>query len=85
MSHLPNPPLALGSAIPISGCAIFPSVSYDTTKLGFKVNWHYPGQIASVSRDRCGLFLCVGDQGNPGERPDVKQRVLGEHSTRAPS
>jgi len=42
------------------------SIDYYVRVLGFKVDWHDPGIIASVSRDRCGIFLCEGDQGNPG-------------------
>ncbi len=46
------------------------SIDYYVKKLGFKLNWGYPdgGQsfFASVSRGRCCLFLCVGDQGHPG-------------------
>jgi len=34
--------------------------------LGFTVDWHEPGVMASVSRGRAGLMLCHGDQGNPG-------------------
>src|SRR5579863_1139147 len=33
--------------------------------LGFKIDFECPGFV-SVSRGRCGLFLCQGDQGNPG-------------------
>ena len=42
------------------------SVDYFTKILGFKVDWLNEGIIASVSRDRCGIFLSEGDQGNPG-------------------
>jgi catechol 2,3-dioxygenase-like lactoylglutathione lyase family enzyme len=42
------------------------SIDYYVNVLGFKVDWEDPGNIASVSRDRCGIFLCEGDQGNPG-------------------
>jgi predicted enzyme related to lactoylglutathione lyase len=42
------------------------SVDYYVKMLGFKVDWDYHGIIASVSRDRCGIFLSQGDQGNPG-------------------
>jgi catechol 2,3-dioxygenase-like lactoylglutathione lyase family enzyme len=41
------------------------SIEYYVNALGFKVNFEYP-DFASVSRDLCGIFLCVGDQGNPG-------------------
>lgn len=42
------------------------SIDYYVRVLGFKLDWYVPGTIASVSRGRCGLFLCEGDQGNPG-------------------
>lgn len=42
------------------------SIDYYVKVLGFKVDWDNPGIIASVSRDRCGIFLSEGDQGNPG-------------------
>jgi catechol 2,3-dioxygenase-like lactoylglutathione lyase family enzyme len=52
---------------PILGVRNLPaSIDYYVSVLGFKVDWHQPGIIASVSRDRCGIFLCEGDQGNPG-------------------
>jgi predicted enzyme related to lactoylglutathione lyase len=41
------------------------SMDYYVEVLGFKVNWQVGG-FASVSRDRCGVFLCQGDQGHPG-------------------
>jgi catechol 2,3-dioxygenase-like lactoylglutathione lyase family enzyme len=41
------------------------SVEYYTHALGFRVSFQYP-DFASVERGRCGLFLCAGDQGNPG-------------------
>lgn len=43
-----------------------PSLDYYVKKLGFKVDWQTPGVIASLSRARCRVFLCEGDQGNPG-------------------
>src|SRR5260370_384864 len=42
------------------------SIEYYVGVLGFKVDWRYEGIIASVSRDRCHIFLCEADQGNPG-------------------
>jgi len=42
------------------------SIDYYVRVLGFKLDWDYQGIIASVSRGRFGLFLCEGDQGNPG-------------------
>jgi catechol 2,3-dioxygenase-like lactoylglutathione lyase family enzyme len=41
------------------------SLEYYVTVLGFKIDWEQTG-IASISRDRCCLFLCQGDQGHPG-------------------
>ncbi len=38
---------------------------YYVNALGFKVHWEYP-YFVSVSRDRCGIFLCEGDQGHLG-------------------
>jgi catechol 2,3-dioxygenase-like lactoylglutathione lyase family enzyme len=42
------------------------SIDYYIRVLGFKLDWENPGLMASVSRGRFGLFLCEGDQGNPG-------------------
>jgi len=42
------------------------SVDYYTRVLGFRVDFHTPGLLASVSRGGCRLFLCEGDQGHPG-------------------
>jgi catechol 2,3-dioxygenase-like lactoylglutathione lyase family enzyme len=42
------------------------SIDYYVKVLGFKVDWHEPGIMASVSRYRCSIMLCEGDQGNPG-------------------
>jgi catechol 2,3-dioxygenase-like lactoylglutathione lyase family enzyme len=42
------------------------SIDYYVKVLGFNVDWHEPGIMASVSRDRCNIMLCEGDQGNPG-------------------
>lgn len=42
------------------------SLAYYTSVLGFKVDWEYGGGFASVSRDRCRLFLCEGGQGHAG-------------------
>ncbi|HEY6765791.1 MAG TPA: glyoxalase superfamily protein, partial [Candidatus Sulfotelmatobacter sp.] len=41
------------------------SRNYYVNALGFKVNFETE-DFVSVSRGRCALFLCEGDQGNPG-------------------
>lgn len=46
------------------------SIEYYVQKLGFRVNWGFPDErtsfFASISRDKCCLFLSEGDQGHPG-------------------
>jgi predicted enzyme related to lactoylglutathione lyase len=43
------------------------SIEYYVKVLGFKVDWGDPEKFfASVSRDRCHIFLSEGDQGNAG-------------------
>jgi predicted enzyme related to lactoylglutathione lyase len=42
------------------------SIDYYVRVLGFKIEWEFTGLIACVSRDRVGIFLSEGDQGNPG-------------------
>ena len=43
------------------------SIDYYTTKLGFRLDWQdAQSGFASVSRGKCHLFLCPGDQGHPG-------------------
>jgi uncharacterized glyoxalase superfamily protein PhnB len=42
------------------------SLEHYVKVLGFKMDWHEPGIIASVSRGPCNLMLAEGDQGNPG-------------------
>src|SRR6266481_8244247 len=39
------------------------SIDYYVKVLGFKVDWQDPGIMASVSRGRCHIMLCEGDQG----------------------
>ena len=57
---------AFGGAAPIFRVArLAASLEYYVTVLGFKIDWE-ESNIASVSRDRCCLFLCQGDQGHPG-------------------
>jgi catechol 2,3-dioxygenase-like lactoylglutathione lyase family enzyme len=40
------------------------SLDYYVRVLGFKIDWE-AGGFVSVSRGKCGIFLCEGDQGNP--------------------
>jgi len=42
------------------------SLEYYVKVLGFKVDWQDPGIMASVSRGRCHIMLCEGDQGHAG-------------------
>jgi predicted enzyme related to lactoylglutathione lyase len=42
------------------------SINFYVKVLGFSVDFVGPGRFASVSRDRCHLFLCENCQGNPG-------------------
>ena len=57
---------SLGHAAPIFRVRdLAASISYYTKVLGFAVDWTDPGGVASVSRDRCCIFLCQGDQGAP--------------------
>ena len=52
-------------------CPILPvasvqtSIDYYRGVLGFKLDWQVTG-FASVSRDKCHIMLCEGDQGHPG-------------------
>jgi catechol 2,3-dioxygenase-like lactoylglutathione lyase family enzyme len=64
----PNVPgVRFGGVTPILRVAnVAASVEYYVIVLGFKIDFHDPGVIASVSRGRCGLFLVEGDQGHPG-------------------
>jgi predicted enzyme related to lactoylglutathione lyase len=53
-------------AIPILCVASVPaSIEHYVNALGFKHDWGDAG-FASVSRDRCHLFVCENDQGHPG-------------------
>ena len=63
----PSAPTALGPATPILLVQnLRASLDYYVNVLGFKIDWEAPGPFASVSRDRCSIFLSEGDQGNPG-------------------
>ena len=53
-------------ATPILCVASVPaSIEYYANVLGFQQDWG-DASFASVSRDRCHLFLCANDQGHPG-------------------
>jgi hypothetical protein len=55
-----------GGAIPVFRVEnLRVAMDYYIAVLGFHYNWGNEG-FASVSRDRCNLFLCEGDQGHPG-------------------
>lgn len=59
--------MTFGTATPIFRVRnLAASVEYYVNVLGFEINWQDPGVFASVSRGSCRLFLCEGDQGNPG-------------------
>ena len=56
-----------GGAAPVFRVAdLEASLEYYVRVLGFTVDWKYPGIVASVSRERCCIFLCHVDQGHPG-------------------
>ena len=56
----------LGGAQPILPVAdLRASIDYYVNALGFQHDWGDAG-FASVSRDRCHLFLCENDQGHTG-------------------
>ncbi len=58
--------LNLGGANPVFRVeSVRAAVDYYVTRLGFHRNWG-DDLFASVSRDKCGIFLCEGDQGHPG-------------------
>jgi catechol 2,3-dioxygenase-like lactoylglutathione lyase family enzyme len=68
----PSPGPAPTAAVTFGGvCPIFrvadldAAVAYYVERLGFAVDWHYPGSIASVTRGAVSLFLCANDQGTP--------------------
>jgi hypothetical protein len=63
-----SPPVtAFGGVTPIFRVSsLTDSVNYYVNVLGFTLDWQDPGIIASVSRDRCRIFLTEGDQGHLG-------------------
>lgn len=61
------PAVVFGGCTPILRVRDLPaSIDHYVRVLGFRVDWEDPGVIASVSRGGTGVFLCQGDQGNPG-------------------
>jgi len=57
----------LEAAIPILRVrSLAASLDHYVKVLGFAVDWQHQGIFASISRDRCTLYLCEGDQGHPG-------------------
>ena len=44
---------------------VLASIDYYVQRLGFVLDWQAP-YFASVSRRKCHIFLCQGDQGQPG-------------------
>jgi len=63
----PQPTLLEGNTPIFRVESLSASIDYYVNVLGFKVDWHEPGIMASVSRrSRCSLMLCEGDQGHPG-------------------
>ncbi len=55
------------SAAPILRVAdLGASLDYYVRVLGFAVDWRDDTGMASVTRDRCTLMLCQGDQGHAG-------------------
>lgn len=63
--------IAFGGVTPVLRVAdVSASVDYYTRALGFHLNFKFPDEtapfFASISRGRSNLFLCEGDQGNPG-------------------
>ena len=58
--------IEFGGAVPIFRVAdLAASIAYYVDILGFAVRWQTAG-FACVARDRCSIFLSVGDQGHPG-------------------
>lgn len=58
---------SLSPAAPILRVAdLSASLDYYGRVLGFTVDWRDDIGLASLSRDRCTLMLCQGDQGHPG-------------------
>ena len=68
MTTAPSPlnPIEFGGVTPVLRVRdVSASTDHYVRVLGFKFNFEAPGFV-SVSRGRCCLFLCEGDQGHPG-------------------
>ncbi len=60
-------PTFFGGVTPVFRVAdLEASLAYYVNALGFKINFRHETFFASISRDRCNIFLCVGDQGHFG-------------------
>ena len=60
-------PTRFGGATPVFNVhSLEASIAYYVNLLGFQVDWQHRSMFASVSRDRCTIFLCEGDQGHAG-------------------
>ena len=71
--------ISFGNAAPIFRVSsLAASVEHYVTVLGFKIDWEELPSIASISRDRCCLFLVQGDQGHAGA-----WTWIGVHDTEA--
>ena len=60
-------PVSVGDTIPAFNVrSLEGSVACYVNLLGCKLDWQQALRFASVSRDRCTIFLCEGDQGRAG-------------------
>jgi tetratricopeptide (TPR) repeat protein len=60
----PTNQIRFGNTTPLLPVAdLRTSLVYYAEKLGFTIDWQAHDLFASVSRDKCSLFLAVGDQG----------------------
>jgi catechol 2,3-dioxygenase-like lactoylglutathione lyase family enzyme len=80
MATASKPAIAFGGVNPVLRVSdIAVSKDYYTRVLGFKIDFETPGYFVAVSRGRCGLFLCQGDQGLVGvdRRSGCRSRARG--------
>jgi Protein of unknown function (DUF3303) len=76
-----SPATPFGGATPIFRVQnLVASVEYYVNVLGFTVDWQDPGIIASVSRDRCGIFLTEGDRASPARGSGSASPILSRSS-----